>query len=198
MVSSDCDNAESIVQFGPSTRALMQYPRSLYGMAFHEAAHAVAGILHGGTLTEARIIPGRVKAGVLGGPRGSTTFTGLAATRHPEVAFAGVWGQARGIAGRRPGWHEIRAALDGTGCHDKQVLTAAGGESAGDAITPLLERCWPSVAELAAKLHQTGKVSHADVLAALRLSADPDTRALETAAIKSGMAPGSFTVSRPS
>ena len=197
MRTTDRANSIALVQFGPSTRALMQYPRSLYGMAFHEAAHAVAGILHGGTLTEARIIPGRVKAGVLGGPRGSTTFTGLAATRHPEVAFAGVWGQARGIAGRRPGWGEIRAALDGTGCHDKQVLTAAGGESAGDAVVPLLERCWPSVAELAARLHKHGKVSHADVLAALSLSDDADTRAHEVALIRAGAAPGSFTVSRP-
>lgn len=37
-----------------------------------------------------------------------------------------------------------------------------GGESAGDAVVRLLERCWPSVAELAAKLHQHGKVSHAE------------------------------------
>ena len=81
-------NSESIVQFGPSTRALMQYPRSLYGLAFHEAAHCVAGVLHGGVLQGARIIPGRVKAGVLGAPSGATTFEGgtLAATRHPEVA----------------------------------------------------------------------------------------------------------------
>jgi hypothetical protein len=168
-------------------------------MCHHEAAHAVAGVLHGGVLQGARIVPGRVKAGVLGAPSGATTFEGgtLAATRHAEVAYAGVWGQARGIAGRRPGWGEIRMALDGTGCHDKQVLTAAGGESAGDAVVPLLERCWPSVAELAAKLHEHGKVSHADVLAALRLSADDQTRAVELSMIRSGVAPGSFTVTRP-
>ena len=185
-MSSDCDIADGIVQFRPS-----RYARSLFGLCYHEASHCVAGVLHGGTLTESRI--------VLSDLRGSTTFEGgtLAATRHPEVAFAGPWGQARALAQRRPGLHEIRAAFDGTGCHDRQVLTAAGGESAGDAIVPLLERCWPSVAELAAKLHQTGKVSHADVLAALRLSADDQTRAVEVSMIRSGAKPGSFTVKRP-
>jgi len=175
---------DGTAQFRPS-----QYARSLFGLAFHEAAHCVAGLLHGGTLAESRIF--------LADLRGSTTFTGLAATRHPEVAFAGPWGQARALAQRRPGLHEIRAALDGTGCHDRQVLTAAGGESAGEAIVPLLERCWPSVATLAAKLHEHGQVSHSDVLAALRLSDDPGTRAVETSMIRSGAEPGSFTVSRP-
>ena len=62
---------------------------------------------------------------------------------------------------------------------------------------PLLERCWPSVAELAANLHQHGQVSHADVLAALRLSADDQTRAVEVSMIRSGAAPGEVKVSRP-
>lgn len=176
----------STVQFRPS-----QYARGLFGLCYHEASHAVAGVLHGGTLTESRIF--------LADLRGSTTFEGgsLAATRHGQVAYAGPWGQARALARRRPGLHEVRAALDGGGCSDRAVLTAAGGESAGDAIVPLLERCWPSVAELAVRLHQTGKVSHSDVLAALSLSEDPDTRAHEVALIRAGAAPGSFTVKRP-
>ena len=180
-------NSVGTAQFRPS-----QYARGLFGLCYHEASHAVAGVLHGGTLTESRIF--------LADLRGSTTFEGgsLAATRHGQVAYAGPWGQARALAQRRPGLHDVRAALDGGGCSDRAVLTAAGGESAGDAITPLLERCWPSVAEVAAKLHQTGQVSHADVLAALRLSADDQTRALEVSMIRSGAAPGSFTVSRPS
>ena len=174
----------STVQFRPS-----QYARGLFGLCYHEASHAVAGVLHGGTLTESRIF--------LADLRGSTTFEGgsLAATRHGQVAYAGPWGQARALAQRRPGLHDVRAALDGGGCSDRAVLTAAGGESAGDAITPLLERCWPSVAELAVRLHQHGKVSHADVLAALRLSADDQTRALVVSMIRSGAEPGSFTVS---
>ena len=57
-------------------------------------------------------------------------------------------------------------------------------------MIPLLERCWPSVAEVAVKLHRHGKVSHSDVLAALRLSADAGTRATEISMLKSGAAPG--------
>jgi hypothetical protein len=53
------------------------------------------------------------------------------------------------------------------------------------------------VAELAALLHQHGKVSHADVLAALRLSADDQTRAVEISMIRSEAAPGELKVSRP-
>ena len=179
---SDCAADGVAVQFRPS-----RYARSLFGLAFHEAAHCVAGVLHGGTLAESR--------NFLSDLLGSTTYTGLAATRHPEVAFAGPWGQARALAQRRPGLHEVRAALDGTGCHDRAVLTAAGGESAGESIVPLLERCWPSVAELAAKRLRHGQVSHADVLAALRLSDDAATRAVEVSMLKSGAEPGSFKVS---
>jgi hypothetical protein len=53
------------------------------------------------------------------------------------------------------------------------------------------------VAEVATKLHRHGKVTEADVLAALSLSADPATRMLELSMIRSGAAPGSFSVSRP-
>ena len=50
------------------------------------------------------------------------------------------------------------------------------------------------MAELAANLHQHGKVSHSDVLAALRLSADDQTRAVEISMIRSGAEPDSLTV----
>ena len=62
---------------------------------------------------------------------------------------------------------------------------------------PLLETCLPSIAEVATKLHRRGSVTEVDVLAALRLSADPATRTLELSMIRSGAAPGSFSVSRP-
>ena len=196
MVSSD-RAADRSVQFGPSTRAVMHYPRSLWALCHHEAAHAVAGVLHGGEVASVRIVPGRVRDGLLGGPRGETSFASLAVSRHPETAYAGAYGEARALAQRRPGLREVRRALDSTGCHDKQVLTAAGGESAGESIVPLLERCWPSIAGLAELLHRNGKASYSDVLRVLSLSEDPGARAIEVSMIRSGAAPGTFTVKRP-
>ncbi len=163
----------------------------------HEAAHAVAGVLNGGTLTGSTITEGRVKRGMVSPPSGITTFASLPSGRHVFVAYAGAWAQARGRLGRRPGSHDVAAVLESTGCRDREVLTAAGGPDAGEAVVPLLERVWPSVAEVAAKLHRHGKVTEADVLAALSLSADPATRTLELSMIRSGAEPGSFSVSRP-
>jgi hypothetical protein len=94
---------------------------------------------------------------------------------HAEVAFAGCWGQARGRLGRRPGSHEVSAVLAGTGCRDREVLTAAGGPDAGESVVPLLERCWPSIAELAERLHKHGSVSQTGVLSE---DSDPDARGL--------------------
>ena len=91
----------------------------------------------------------------------------------------------------------MSAVLHSTGCKDRAVLTAAGGPDAGEAVVPRLERCWPSIAELAERLHKHGSVSQADVLAALRLSEDSATRTLEVSMIRSKAEPGTFSVTRP-
>ena len=182
----------------PLLAALRRHELSRIETAYHEAAHAVAGVLHGGRLTAATITEGKRKGATFSSPSGLTTFASLPSTRHAPVSYAGVWGQARARAGgRRPGRRELFAVLESTGCKDREVLTAAGGPDAGESVVPLLETCWPSVAELAAKLHRHGKVSHSDVLAALRLSDDAGTRSIELSMIRSGAAPGSFSVSRP-
>lgn len=181
----------------PHLDAFVRHERARLETSWHEASHAVAGVLHGGVLASVTITEGRVKRGIVAPPDGSTSFTVLPSHRHAEVAFAGCWGQVRGRTGRRPGSHEIHAVLGSTGCRDREVLTAAGGPDAGESIVPLLDRVWPSVAEVAAKLHRHGKVSHSDVLAALNLSSDAATRTLELSMIRSGAAPGSFSVSRP-
>ena len=181
----------------PHLDAFVRHERSRVETAWHEAAHAVAGVLHGGVLTAASVTDGPVRDGMAGLASGLTTFATLPSTRHAPVAYAGVWAQARARAGRRPGRRELFSVLETTGCRDREVLTAAGGPDAGESVVPLLETCWPSVAEVAAKLHRRGKVTEADVLAALSLSADPATRSLELSMIRSGAAPGSFSVSRP-
>ena len=87
--------------------------------------------------------------------------------------------------------------LESTGCKDREVLIAAGGPDAGESVVPLLETCWAAVTTLAAKLHGTGKITEADVLAALSLSSDAATRTLELSMLRSGATPGSFAVTRP-
>ena len=181
----------------PHLDAFIRHEHARIELALHEAGHAIAGVLSGGTLTTSTVIEGRVKRGLVAPPNGSTSFAVLPSYRHAEVALAGPWSQARGRLGRRPGSHHVAAVLAGSGCKDREVLTAAGGPDAGEAVIPLMERCWPSVAELAAKLHRHGKVSHSDVLAALRLSDDAGTRSIELSMIRSGATPGSFSVSRP-
>lgn len=181
----------------PRLAALAAHERARIELCWHEAGHAVAGILYGGRLTRSTLTDGTVRRGFAGRPSGATTFGTLPSGRHAEVAYAGVWGQARGRMGRRPGPRDLHRVMDSTGCRDRQVLVAAGGLDAGDAVVPLLERCWPSIAELAELLHRTGSVSHTDVLRSLRLSADPVVRSLEVSMIRAGAAPGSFSVSRP-
>lgn len=182
----------------PYLDAFIRHERSRIETAWHEASHAVAGVLHGGTLTTATVTEGKRKGATFSSPSGLTTFASLPSTRHAPVAYAGVWGQARARAGgRRPGRRELFAVLESTGCKDREVLTAAGGPDAGESVVPLLETCWAAVTTLAAKLHGTGKITETDVLAALNLSSDPATRTLELAMILSGAAPGSFSVSRP-
>lgn len=181
----------------PLLASFVRHEHTRIDLALHEAGHAVAGILNGGVLTSSTVIEGRWKLGLLAPPDGSTSFASLPPHRHAQVALAGPWAQARGRLGRRPGSHEVAAVLGGTGCRDREVLTAAGGPDAGESVIPLLERCWPSVAELAVKLHRTGRITEADVLGALSLSADPATRTLELSMIRSGAEPGSFSVSRP-
>lgn len=183
----------------PHLDAFMRHEQARIDVAWHEAAHAVAGVLFGAVLSVARVVDGKRNDAGFSPVCGETTFEGgsLPASRHALVAAAGPFGEGRGRLGRRPNAVELRRLLDGGSCGDRDVLVAAGGSHSGDAVVPLLELCWPSVAELAARLHEHGKVSHSDVLAALRLSADPATRALEVSMIRSGAAPGSFTVSRP-
>lgn len=181
----------------PLLAALRRHELSRIETAWHEAAHAVAGVLHGGVLTAATVTDGPVRGGMAGLASGLTTFASLPSTRHAPVAYAGCWGQVRGRTGRRPGSHEIHAVLGSTGCRDREVLTAAGGPDAGESVVPFLETCWAAVTTLATKLHGTGKITEADVLGALKLSADPATRTLECSMIRSGAPPGSFSVSRP-
>jgi hypothetical protein len=155
-------------------------------VAFHEAGHAVA----------ATILNGRIRTAVVGesktfGVAGKTVFDELPAGADAGATYGGPWAQARWQAGGRPGTADIWRVLDAS-ASDYEALCAAGGTVAAAGVVPALERCWPSIAKLAGKLFVTGEIRHSDVCAALGI---PETdNGHHLALIRSGSAPGSFTV----
>jgi len=172
-------------------------PRELevFDLATHESAHAIRGLLLGGEIDRAAVYSGRVT------PTHGTTRFRRAFDRDsiPPVAHAGPWAQARWLAGGRPTPGQVDAILaDGGRCDQAQIHeahAASGGWAAVDhaAENRLLERCWPSVLSLAARMFQKVEIDHLDVLAALGL--DRDSSAFGLASIRSGSAPGSFSIS---
>ncbi|SIL05597.1 hypothetical protein [Mycobacteroides abscessus] len=167
----------------------------VFDLATHESAHAIRGLLLGGEIDRAAVYSGRVT------PTHGTTRFRRAFDRDsiPPVAHAGPWAQARWIAGDRPTPGQVDSVLAAGGCHDHDQMlhayAASGGVTRVDhaAEDKLLERCWPSVLSLAARMFQKVEIDHLDVLAALGL--DRDSSAFGLASIRSGSAPGSFSIS---
>lgn len=149
----------------------------------HEAGHAVAGVVLGAQLRNAVVTSSRIF-----GVEGLTTFSDRPHGRDPEIAYAGPWAQARWRAGdRRPSQRQVYAVLDGGGCKDRAVLTAAGGSHLGHFVTPLVERCWPGVIRTAQQLHRAGEATQADVLAALGIdTSGVSTVGSQLAGLRSG------------
>jgi hypothetical protein len=71
---------------------------------------------------------------------------------------------------------------------------AAGGIAAGAGVEPLLARCWSSVVTVAKQLYHATDARHDDVCAALCIPATDNAH--ELSLIRSGCAPGTFTVTR--
>jgi len=77
-----------MTDFPPVLAAFVRHERSRIELAWHEARHAIAGILNGGTLTSSTITEGKVKRGMVGQPSGATTFASLSVSRHAQVALS--------------------------------------------------------------------------------------------------------------
>lgn len=144
-------------------------------LAYHEAGHAVAGVLLGGRV---RLVELR--------DDGNTAFAHLPASADARAAYAGPWAQARVTAHRHPGPLDVHRALMTTGCHDNKVLTAAGGPAAGSAVVGLLTRHWGAVRNLAQVLYRDGTASHADVLAALGVTDGGGPHSAQIAGLRMG------------
>jgi len=142
--------------------------RERVAVAFHEAGHAVAGVLAGG-----RVEVAEVYATVHNGEHGRVTLTGLPADGERATAYSGPWGQARWKFGPRPRIDQVRAVLASTGSCDHAALIAAGGGLPRE-VEPMLEVVWPAVRELAAVLFRDGRAGHDAVLAALGAASDAD------------------------
>jgi hypothetical protein len=153
--------------------------------AFHEAGHAVAAVVLGGRVHKAVMDDGH--------PR--TEHEALPSGTEAAVTYAGPWCEARWTLGRAPGPADLHRIL-ATNQSDDRALCAAGGPHTGAAVVPLLERCWPAVMAVTTKLYRTGRADHADVCTALGLIDDGGPGSLGLAMIRSGSAPGSFTVAR--
>jgi hypothetical protein len=160
-------------------------------LCFHESGHAVAAVALSGVIRSAVVAAG----GVIG-VQGLTTVDEMPEGRSAEVAYSGAWCQARWLAGRRPSQRDVYAVLGTTGHRDDKALCAAGGVVAAAGVVPLLTRCWPAVVAVAQKLFRDGEVGHEDVCKALRLSDGGGPGSVELALIRSGSAPGGFTVMR--
>lgn len=157
----------------------------------HESAHAITAALMGGRVRNAFVArPGNVVTH----HHGLTKFDrGMTPDRNAAVGYAGPWGDARWWAGRRPTHHDMVTTLAAASPEDRKLLEAGGGYHAVDPnLSNLLERCWPSVMRLAGQLFKLGEIRHEHVLAALGLTEENAAHGL--AVIRSGSAPGSFTI----
>jgi hypothetical protein len=160
-------------------------------LAFHESGHSVSAVVLGG-----RLYSSVVAAGGWIGTQGLTTMAEMpVGDRTAEIAFGGVWAQARWRAGRRPARRDMYAVLDTTGSRDHREHLR-GETGVRNRVEPLMERCWPSIVKVAQKLLRDNEVRHDDVCRALGLSDAGGPGSFELALIRSGQAPGTFTVTR--
>lgn len=134
--------------------------------AFHEAGHCVASVILGPGIERAVSTPNnRRHAGFTEHNRPD------AVGMHPLITAAGPMAEARHRFGPRPTQRQVFAVLD-VNPHDYATLRTSGNPSPTDAA-PLLDRCWPAVAELAQVLDERGEVFEGDVIRALRIPPGP-------------------------
>jgi hypothetical protein len=155
-------------------------------LGVHEAGHAVATVLYGGMIRSAVL----TASGGVVGLRGLTTLAGaVPGGRTAEIAYAGPYAQAAWVAGRRPNGREMRVLLaGGSRCDDTKLRRElAVSATTGTTVVPLLERAWPSVVAVAAKLFKHGEVCNDDVLAALGITDGGGPGSFQLANVRAGM-----------
>jgi len=181
------------------TPTLTAQRRRQYACAAHEASHAVAGVLAGAEVDRAEVLhQGPRSMPDVGGYVAWMPFDFRAAARQRDIFAAGPVGEALYLYGDHPTAAQIATLLrrnhrDYATLERISMATRQPLLPDGELIT-LLRRCWPSIAELGARLHRDHKIGHHHVLAALGLPADPVAQQHAVAMIRSGCEPHSFTV----
>ena len=170
--------------------------RQRLGLAVHEAAHAVVGVLHGATVESATL--------TADGSDGDCTFTSevfATSTRGHRslIAAAGAAAAAVFHHGPQPSLRQVEAQLGDSDREDLRLTSLSSRQSLPEQLTevlPVVLRCWSAIGTLAAGLYLGNELSHADVCTALGLADGGGPGSLELAIIRSGGAPGTFTVVR--
>jgi hypothetical protein len=161
-------------------------------IAVHESSHAVAGALLGGRVRSAVMTNSRVW-----GVDGLTTFDEIPVGSSASIAYAGPYGEARWLEGRRPSQRTMLALMRGSGHGDHRAICAAAasadvygyGNTSAEArltVQPLLERAWPAVINLAKTIHRNGEATHDDVCKALGITDGGGRSSSQLASLKTG------------
>lgn len=185
------------------TVTLTDEQRNRLAPAFHEAGHAVVGVLHGATVGRAELVRGGPRTnpdGTFGVCR-YESFDFIAEARRRDIAAAGTIAEAVVRFGPEPTPRQIDQVLarNSNDRAELRRLCFAAGEPVSvptAEVLPLVTRCWPSLAELAHRLVKDGEFGHSDVLAALSIpaGASADVVARYASAIRNGSIPGTFTI----
>lgn len=158
-----------------------------FATAVHESAHAIVATILGGAITLAELTLDEPNSA------GRCTYATLPEQHALAVTYAGAYAEARWEDGRNVDHRAIRAALQ-RHPSDRAVLRASAAPLPRH-VEPIIERSWRSILALAEGMFHTGHVGPSQVSAALMLPAENPQRAHALAVIRSGSAPGSFTVS---
>ncbi len=188
----------------PAAASLEAKPRQGFQLserlahAGHEAGHAVIAVLLGGEVDTAEVF--RLEQGApivhrdgrqLNGHCQVVPLTTVTEARRHLVAAAGPVAEAIARFGPSPTPAQIHQVLAGQPDFDelrRYALTA--GAYASDPVRevlPLVLRCWPAIVQLAVQMDDGRAVTHADVAAALGLSADRSLHGFECANIRAGL-----------
>jgi hypothetical protein len=156
--------------------------------AFHEAAHAVGVVLHGGTIERCEVF----EYGDGHGHAGATTHSGdLDSTGQVFTSAFGPWADARFSSGNDPSWRDLCEALAASH-EDAEAITAGGNRGFPRHLESQFRTLWPTIADLAHTMmveRDKPVLTDADVRAALGIAADGSNCAVVRSMVAAGFAP---------